>query len=451
MSEEKGSFSGKVGFVLAAAGSAVGLGNIWRFPYLAANQGGGIYILTYVILVVFVGFALSLTETALGRRTGKSTLKAFGALDRKSGWMGVLPALVPAIILPYYSVVGGWVVKYLGSYLTFNGAELISDSFFGSFISSPYSPLIGFALFFVVTSVIVSFGVQKGIEKASRFMMPILVVLCIGVAIYTLTLPGAMEGMKYLFVPNFSQFSFKTLFSAMSQMFYSLSLAMGIMVTYGTYMKKDVKMDTAIAQVAVFDTAIAILAAVMVVPGVFVFSGGNPEALNKGAGLMFVTLPKVFASIPGGDFVGILFFVLVLFAALTSSISLMEAIISELMEIKQMSRRKACVIVSIYSLALGSLASLGFGPLSFIKLVGFTIFDFMDFASNNVMMPVAALIICIFTAWIIKPETFIDEVKLSSTFKVQKIYSVVIKYVAPVLILLVLITSVMEGLGLISY
>lgn len=444
-------FSGKIGYVLAAAGSAVGLGNIWRFPYLAAKQGGGIFIITYILLVLFVGYFLALTETAIGRKTGKSTLDAFKSLAPKWGWVGIVPAIVPIIILPYYSVVGGWVVKYFSSFATGNLSSTLNSEFFGNFISSPIQPLICFSLFFIATGVIVSFGVEKGIEKASRIMMPILVLLCVIIAGYTLTLDGALEGVKYLFIPNFSQFSLKTLFSAMSQMFYSLSIAMGILVTYGSYMKKDVALDKAVKQVAIFDTGIAILAAMMVVPGVFAFSGGDLDALNKGAGLMFITLPKVFDSFKGGAFIGTLFFILVLFAALTSAISLMEAIVNELQDRTKLNRHQACFWICLYDIVVGCLVSLGFGPLKMIQIIGFSLFDFCDFISNSVLMPIAAILICLFTAFVIKPKTLIDEIDLSSQFKLSKVYTVVITYIAPIVICLVFITSVMEGLGILKY
>jgi neurotransmitter:Na+ symporter, NSS family len=444
-------FSGKLGFVLAATGSAVGLGNIWRFPYLAAHQSGGLFIPTYIILVIFVGFFLSITETAIGRKTGRSALTAFGTIKPGKNWFGLIPAIVPVIILPYYSVVGGWVVKYLGAYIAGNSSSLVLDSSFSAFISRPIEPIVCFLIYLACNAAIVMLGVQKGIEKASCIMMPTLFVLCTGIAIYTLTLPGAMEGMRYLFVPDFSQFSFETVLSAMSQMFYSLSLSMGVMITYGAYMKKDIPMDSAMKQVCILGSVIAIIASVMVVPAVFAFSGGDPEALSKGAGLMFVTLPKVFASIPGGSVIGLLFFILVFFAALTSSISLFEAIISELMEITKLSRAKACLWVFLGSLVLGSLASLGFGPLKMIRILGFSIFDFCDFLSNNLLMPVGALLICIFTAWVSGPGMVIDEVMLSSKFRSRKVYAVIIKYVAPLIIIAVMVTSVLEGLGILSF
>jgi Na+-dependent transporters of the SNF family len=451
MERKNVTFSGKLGYVLAAAGSAVGLGNIWRFPYLAAKQGGGIFILTYILLVILVGFFLALTETAIGRKTGKSTLDAFGALSKKWAWAGIIPAIVPVIILPYYSVVGGWIVKYLWAFITGKTAATTSPDYFGNFVSSPIEPIICFIIFFVFTGIIVSFGVEKGIENASRFMMPVLVLLCIGLGIYTMTMKGAAAGLKYLFVPNFSQLSINTVFAAMSQMFYSLSIAMGILITYGSYMKKDVAMDKAVAQVAAFDTGIAILAAIMVVPSVFVFSGGDIAALNKGAGLMFVTLPNVFNSFSGGTLVGALFFLLVLFAALTSAISLMEAVVNQIEGRTSFSRKKICILVTLYGVAVGSLVSLGFGPLDMIKIIGFSLFDFCDFISNSVLMPIGAIIICVFVGYVIKPKTLIDEINVSSKFQLHKVYGIILRYVAPVIIGLVFITSVMEGFGLIKY
>lgn len=451
MTEKKSSFSGKMGYVLAAAGSAVGLGNIWRFPYLAAKQGGGIFLLTYLFFVVFVGVFLAITETAIGRKTGMSCLNAFSSLSKKWGWIGIIPALVPVLILPYYSVVGGWVFNYLFEFIIGNVKATTNDAYFVSFIQNPVTPIVSFAIFFIITAIIVSYGVEKGVEKASRIIMPVLVILCVGIAIYVLTMDGSIEGVKYLFVPNFSQFSIKTVFAAMGQMFYSLSIAMGILVTYGSYMKKDVQLDKAVSQVAVFDTIIAIVAAIMVVPAVFAFSGGNLASLNKGAGLMFVTLPKVFDSFIGGGIVGTLFFILVLFAALTSSIALMEAIVNQIQDKIKISRHMACFVISVYGLFVGIMVSLGFGPLEMIKLFGFSLFDFFDFLSNNILMPIGAIGICLFAAYIIKPKALIDEVNISSKFVGAKLYAVVLKYIAPVIIFAVLITSIMEGLGFIAY
>ncbi len=326
--EKRGNFTGKLGFVLAAAGSAVGLGNIWRFPYLAASYGGGIFLLVYLVLVLTFGFALMIGEITLGRKTGLSAIGAFKALNKKYAFIGYLAALVPMIILPYYSVIGGWVMKYLVTFLTGNVGAAADDSFFGGFISDAGEPVFWFLLYAAITALVVLFGVEKGIEKVSKLMMPVLVVLSLFIAIYSACQPGAWEGVIYYIKPDFTKFSATTVLAAMGQLFYSMSLAMGIMITYGSYMKKDVNLESSVKQIEIFDTGIAFVAGLMIIPAVFAFSGGTPEALGKGPSLMFVTLPKVFENMLGGTVIGILFFVLVLFAALTSSISLMETIVS---------------------------------------------------------------------------------------------------------------------------
>lgn len=304
METKRSSFSGKIGFVLAAAGSAVGLGNIWRFPYLAAQYGGGIFLLTYIILALTFGFALMTAEIAIGRKTGLSAVGAFRALDKRFSFIGYLGAIIPMIILPYYSVIGGWVTKYLAVYLSGQGHAAADDAFFGDFIGGVGEPILWFAVFMGATAIVVFFGVEKGIEKVSKVMMPVLVVLSLIIAVYSACMPGAWEGVLYYITPDFSKFSFTTVLAAMGQLFYSMSLAMGIMITYGSYMKKDVNLESSVKQIEIFDTGIAFLAGLMIIPAVFVFSGGNEEALGKGPGLMFVTLPKVFDSMPGGNILG---------------------------------------------------------------------------------------------------------------------------------------------------
>ena len=324
MSDNRGSFTSRIGFVLAAAGSAVGLGNIWRFPYLAAKNGGGIFLLIYILLVLTVGIALMTAEITLGRKTGLSVCSAFKKLNKKWAFVGVLGAIVPAIILPYYSVIGGWVLKYLVVYCEGFGDTAAADGFFGGFISSSASPLFWYVIFIGIVTIIIIYGVRKGIERASKILMPLLVILTVIVAIYSIFLPGAGEGLVYYLKPDFSHLSWSGVLGAMSQMFYSLSLAMGIMITYGSYVQKKENIETAVTHIALFDTAIAFLAGLMVIPAVFAFMG--PEALNAGPGLMFITLPKVFNSMTAGGFIGATFFILVFFAALTSAISLMEAV-----------------------------------------------------------------------------------------------------------------------------
>lgn len=448
MTEKRSSFTGKIGFVLAAAGSAVGLGNIWRFPYLAAKYGGGIFLLVYLILAVTFGFSLMCAEIAIGRKTGKSAIGAFRALDKRFSFVGVLASVIPAIILPYYSVIGGWVTKYFAVFVSGQVSAAAQDGYFESFIGRPLEPVGWFALFIGLTALVVLLGVQKGVEKVSKIMMPVLVVLTVFVAVYSMFMPGALDGVKYYLLPDFSKFSATTVLAAMGQLFYSMSLAMGIMITYGSYMKKDVSLESSVRQIEFFDSAIAFLAGLMIIPAVFSFSGGNEQALGKGPGLMFVTLPKVFDSMKGGSVIGALFFLLVLFAALTSSISLMETVVSIVRDKFGLKRNMTCLLVFLFSLALGIPSSLGFGVLDSVKVLGMSILDMFDFVSNSVLMPIVAFATCIFVGYVIKPQSVIDEVELTGRFRSKKLFSVIIKYVAPIFIVLILISSVLDTLGI---
>ena len=448
MAEKRSSFSGKLGFVLATAGSAVGLGNIWRFPYLAAKYGGGIFLLVYLILAVTFGFALMCAEIAIGRKSGVSAIGAYKKLDKRCSFIGLLAAIVPMIILPYYSVIGGWIIKYLGVFVTGNMANAATDGYFESFIAQPTEPIGWFMLFMGLTALVVLFGVEKGIEKVSKIMMPVLVVLTVFIAVYSMCMPGAFEGVLYYITPDFSKFSATTVLSAIGQLFYSMSLAMGIMITYGSYMKKDVNIESSVKQIELFDTGIAFFAGLMIVPAVFAFSGGDESALGKGPGLMFITLPKVFESMTGGSIVGAVFFILVLFAALTSSISLMETVVSIFMDKFGWNRKLTCILVFLFCVALGLPSSLGFGVLSDITIMNFSFLDFFDFISNSVLMPIVAFLTCIFVGYVIKPKTLTDEIESSGQFKRKKMFVVIIKYIAPVCIILILVSSILDAMGI---
>ena len=447
MDKKRGSFSNKMGFVLAAAGSAVGLGNLWRFPYLAAKYGGGIFLLVYLILAVTLGVTLMITEIAIGRKTGLSAIGAFKALDKRFNFVGYLACVVPFIITPYYCVIGGWVVKYFAAFLTGQGSAAAGDEYFNGFISQATAPVFWFALYILLTAVVVIFGVEKGIEKASRIMMPLLIVLIIGVSIFCITRPGAGAGVKYYLLPDFSRFSATTVLAAMGQLFYSMSLAMGIMITYGSYMKKDSSLEQSVRQIEIFDTVVAFLAGLMIIPSVFVFSGGDEAALGKGPSLMFVTLPKVFESMSFGGVIGAAFFLLVLFAALTSSISLMETNVSIVRDKFGWSRKKSTLIITLYVLILGSIVSLGFGPLSFIKIIGLGLLDFFDFLSNSVLMPIVAILTCVCIGHFIGSKTVEDEVEINGPFKVKKFYRIMLKWIAPICLVLILIFAVSEAMG----
>ena len=450
MSEVRSNFTGKIGFVLAAAGSAVGLGNIWRFPYLAAKYGGGIFLLVYIVLALTLGFTLLCAEIALGRKTGKSAIEAFKDLNKKYSFIGWMASIVPMIILPYYSVIGGWVTKYIGVFISGNAHNAAKDGYFEGFISSAAEPIVYFLIFIGITALVVLFGVEKGVEKVSKFMMPLLVALTLVVAVYSLFMPHAIQGLIYYIKPDFSKFSATTVLAAMGQLFYSMSLAMGIMITYGSYMKKEISIESSVGQIEIFDTGIAFLAGLMVIPAVFSFSGGDESALGKGPGLMFVTLPKVFDSMAGGAIIGAVFFILVFFAALTSSISLMETVVSILRDKLGWSRKTTCIVVLLGCLAIGIPTSLGFGSLSFINIAGLSILDMFDFVSNSVLMPIVAFCTSIFIGFVMKPSLITDEIELTGKFKRKAVFNVTIKYIAPICIVLILISSVLDVLGIVK-
>lgn len=452
--QKRANFSGGLGFVLAAAGSAVGLGNIWRFPYLAAMYGGGIFILIYILLVVTFGYTIMLSEIAIGRKTGLSPIGAYGALAKKYKFIGAMAVFAAFIILSYYGVIGGWIVKYFVEYLIGNSQAMASTGFFTSFIAHPWQPLVWFFVFMLVSYLVVIKGVEKGIEATSKVLMPILVILSIGIAIYCLTLPNAIEGVKYLFIPNFDQFSPMTLLSALGQMFYSMSLAMGIMITYGSYLKKENDISKSVKRIEIFDTGIAILAAVMIIPAIFSFSAGDSTVLaanlNKGPGLMFETLPRVFSSMVGGNIIGGAFFLLVFFAAFTSTISLMESVVSTLCDRYKTGRFAVASIVAASAFLLGIPSSLGNGAWASFKILGMDFLSFFDFVANALLMPAGAFLTCIFVGYIVGVDVVADEIKLSSQFKREAMYKVMIKYIAPVCILAILITSVLEGFGILK-
>ena len=450
---KRSSFSGKIGFVLSAAGASVGLGNIWRFPYLAAKYGGGIFLVIYIILALTFGYAMIVAETSVGRMTGKSPVGAYQSFG-KSGWLafgGWINAIIPILIVPYYSVIGGWVIKYLLEYALGNGARLAEDGYFSEFISNGASTEICFIVFALFTLGIIYAGVRNGIERVSKFMMPVLVVLSLIITVYSVTRPGAIAGVKYFLVPNLENFSWMTVVSAMGQMFYSLSIAMGILVTFGSYMKKDVSIEGSTQNVEIFDTAIAMMAGLMIIPAVFAFSGGDPDTLQAGPALMFITIPKVFASMGFGTLVGILFFVLVLCAALTSSIALTESAVSTFQDELKWGRKKATVFVGIIMVVLGSLSSLGYGPLACVKIIGMQFLDFFDFLTNSVMMPIAAIATCLLISRVVGTKKIEEEVlQEGGTFRRKRIFNFMIQYLCPIFAAIILFSSVANAFGWIS-
>ena len=449
--ERRDAFSGRIGFILAAAGAAVGLGNIWRFPYLAAEHGGGIFLLVYTVLALTFGFALMVAEIAIGRKTGLSAIGAYGSLDKRFSFLGYLASVAPVLIFPYYCVIGGWVMKYALSYVSAQGGVLSADGYFWSYVSGLWEPIFWFLLFLIITAVLVFFGVKKGIETLSKLMMPLLVVLVLFITVYIIVASdGALEGVRYYLTPDFSKFSIMTVVAATGQLFYSMSLAMGTMITFGSYMKKSINIERAVHSIELFDLGIAFLSGLMVIAGVFAFSGGDESALSEGPGLMFVTLPRVFSSIPSGALIGGAFFVMVLLAAITSSVSLMETVVSVLIDKTHLSRGACCVLALIIALILGLPSALGYSIWSDIRILGLGILDLFDFTANNLLMPVVAIISCIFIGYIIKPKAVFDEVRLSGSFKGTRRFSVLIRYIAPVCLSAILVSSVLDLFGIIT-
>lgn len=448
--KKKGGFSSSIGFVLSAAGSAVGVGNIWRFPYLAAKDGGGLFLLLYLILVLTFGFTLLTTDIALGRKTKMNALNAFGSIRQKWKFLGYLTFLVPALIMTYYSVIGGWVTKYIMVYLTGYGSEAAKDGYFTSFITSKVSPIFFMLVFLAVTSFVVYCGVEKGIERFSKLIMPGLIFMIIGISVFSLTLSytdgngvtrTGLQGMAVYLLPNFEGITVRRfleiLLDAMSQLFFSLSVSMGIMITYGSYVKKDVNLNRSVSQIEIFDTGVAFLAGLMIIPAVYVFSG--TEGMASGPSLMFVSLPKVFESMgKAGVVIGLLFFVMVAFAALTSCISIMETLVANCMEMFHQKRQKVSLIIGgIYAVA-AAVICLGYNIFYFeLPLPNGTtaqLLDLMDYISNSFLMPFISFLTCIFIGWIVKPQWIIEEMESSGDkFSRKKLYAFMIRYVAPVM------------------
>ena len=467
--QTRGSFSGRLGFVLAAAGSAVGLGNIWRFPYLAAKDGGGLFLLVYLILALTFGFTLLITEISIGRKTGQSPLTAYRFIHPKMGWVGILACIIPALILPYYCAIGGWVLKYLSAFVTLQGSAAATDTYFTGFITAQWEPIIWFLIYLTATAFVVYKGVNKGIEKFSTILMPILLILIVGIAVFSLFLRHTdsngvtrtgLQGLMVYVIPNFEGMTLKQFFvvltDAMGQLFYSISVAMGIMIAYGSYVTKDTDLNKSVNQIELFDTLVAFLAGMMIIPAVFTFMGAEGMAAS-GPALMFVALPKVFAAMGPvlGTLVGILFFLTVAFAALTSSVSVMEAIVSSVMDKFHVERKKATVLVIAAAGIVGILVCLGYNTLYFEAILPNTpagknaqILDILDYISNYILMPVVSIATCVFIGWIVKPKTVIEEVTHGGhKFGREKLYVVMIKFVTPVLLSLLLL----QALGLIKF
>ena len=456
--KKSGGFSGSIGFVLAAAGSAVGVGNIWRFPYLAAKDGGGLFLLIYLALVLTFGFTLLTTDIALGRRTQQGALRAFSSIRPAWGFLGKLTFLVPALIMTYYTVIGGWVSKYMVDFIVGSGIAAAQDGYFTAFITSPVSPIVFTLLFLCVTALVVFGGVEKGVERFARLVMPGLLVMIVGIAVFSLTLSHTdesgvtrtgLEGLAVYVIPSFEGLTFsrilQILLDAMSQLFFSLSVSMGIMITYGSYVKRDVNLNRAVSQIELFDTGVAFLAGMMIIPAVYVFSG--TEGMASGPSLMFISLPKVFAAMGGaGRIVGIVFFVMVAFAALTSCVSIMETLVANCMEIFSCSRRRVSLIIGVLSAVAAAVICLGYNALYFeLKLpngdVG-QLLDVMDYISNSFLMPAISLLTCVFVGWVVGPQLIIEEMeRTGDRFTRKKLYRFMIRYAAPIIMAVLFLQS----------
>ena len=463
----RASWSGQLAFVLAAAASAIGLGNLWRFPYLAAQYGGGTFIVVYLCLVVTLGFTLMLSEIAIGRKTLQSQLTAYSRLHRGWGFIGLLGTIVPLLIVPYYCVIGGWVLKYFVAYckMAFTGAALMgegaadSGAFFSAFVSANFAPFGYGSLFVLASAAVIVMGVKNGIERSNLVLMPALFFLAIAISIYVICLPGTGDGLKYYLVPSMDAlcdakgaFSFaqlgKTILGAMGQMFYSLSLAMGIMITYGSYMRKTDSIEKCVRRIEIFDTLIAIIAGLMIIPVVYMFAvkTGTPvkEAMNAGPGLMFITLPKVFATLgSAGPWIGLSFFALVIFAALTSAISLFEACVASVCDLLHLDRKPATFFTGALVLFLATFSALGYGPWADVTVCGQQFLDFFDFITNSVLMPIVAAATCIFIGWVLKSKSIEAEVEAEgNAFKSKVLYRFMVKYFAPLFVTAILVSEV---------
>ena len=455
--EKRSSWSGQLAFVLAAAASAIGLGNLWRFPYLAAKYGGGVFIAAYLMLSLVLGLVLLVTEIAIGRMSRQSQLTAFGRLGfRKWGFLGVLATVVPLVILPYYNVIGGWVARYFVEYVKFafgGGGIADAEVFFNGFISSPVEPVAYAAVFSAVVSAVIVLGVKNGIEKSNLVMMPVLLLFAVGIAVYVATRPGAGEGIRFYLVPDFSKCDNfgKVVLGAMGQMFYSLSLAMGIMITYGSYMRKNDSIVSSSVRIVAADTFVAVLSGFIIIPVVVMAAApsGGDGSISQGPGLMFVSLPMLFNGFgPAAPWVGLVFFTLVLFAALTSAISMTETCVAAVCDFFKIGRRPSTAAVAVWTLLLGSVSALGYGPWSSFKPCGMPLLEFFDFSMNSVLMPIVAVLTCLFVGWRFTPVRILDECGIGRRSAFAGFYSAMVRYFAPLLVLSIFVSEICRVFGI---
>ena len=447
---KRDSFGSRFGALVAMAGSAVGLGNLWRFPYLVGENGGAAFIIVYVILSFVICLPIFVSEFVIGRRSQKNAYSAFRDLSGGSAWrwVGLFTIIVPLIVLSYYSVIGGWSVEYLLKSLTFSftGGESQSalSTMFSDFVSSAWGPLLVHTGFLLVTTLIVMVGIKDGIEKFSKVMMPMLFFIVIGIAIYSMTLPGARAGLDYLFNPDFSKINGKSIAAALGQAFFSLSLGFGTIMTYASYVdKKENPLFQSVAT-ASSDLMFALVAGMAIMPAVFAF-GISPQT---GPGLVFETLPYVFGQMPAGGFIAILFFLDLLVAAVTSSTSMLEVAVAYLVEEKKISRIWACVILFAICWVVGAVCSLSFGPLSHIKIDGGNIFDFFDNLSSNILMTLGSLLTVLFVGWRLKKTDVYDEFTnggtLSTNARIFGVLWFLIRYICPLAIILIFVSGLIS-------
>lgn len=455
---KEGGFTGQIGFVMAAAGSAVGVGNLWRFPYLAAKDGGGLFILVYLVLALTFGFTLLTSDIAIGRRTGMNSINAYGQMRPRWRFLGIITFLVPVLIMTYYAVIGGWITRYIVVYLAGQGDEAAVDSYFTSFITSPLQASMYAVIFMLLTAWVVFNGVEKGIEKYSRILMPVLLVMIIAIAVFSLTLKNTdasgvtrtgLQGLAVYLKPDLSGMTagrfMQILLDAMSQIFFSLSVSMGIMITYGSYINKNVDINTSVHQIEYFDSGVALLAGMMIIPSIFVFEG--IEGMKAGPSLMFVSLPKVFNAMPGfGSIVGLLFFLMAGFAALTSCVSVLETIVANCMEIFHAGRRRTTILLTVVYTAASVIIALGYSlfyveiPLPNGSVA--QILDLMDYISNSLMMPFISLLSSILIGWVVGPAWIVEEVEYGHrTFRMKTLYAVMIRYIVPVMMFVLFLQS----------
>ena len=441
------SFGSRFGALVAMAGSAVGLGNLWRFPYLVGENGGAAFIIIYILLSFVICLPIFISEFVIGRRSQKNAFAAFRDLSGGSAWrwVGLFTIIVPLVVLSYYSVIGGWSVEYLLKSVSFSftgeASQSVFHSMFTDFVSSTWAPLIAHTAFLLVTTLIVIVGIKDGIEKFSKVMMPLLFFMVVAIAIYSMTLPGASAGLDYLFNPDFSKITGKAIAAALGQAFFSLSLGFGTIMTYASYVSKKESIMFQSAATAVSDLMFAMIAGMAIMPAVFAF-GLNPQS---GPGLVFETLPFVFGQMPAGGVVAILFFLALLVAALTSSISMLEVAVAYLVEEKKFSRLWACVVLFAVCWVVGAICSLSFGPLSDIKIDGGNIFDFFDNLSSNILMTLGSLLTVLFVGWRLKKTDVYDEFTnggtLSRNARIFGVLWFLIRYVCPLAIAAIFISG----------